>query len=326
MHKKIQKLIPLIIFVIFIVLLLFEINSPIVLNNQIFVIENGQSARTIAENLYNKGLIRSTFAFNVVVRLKNCDKQLKHGSYLFNGKISIKSAIEKIVSGEIEVKQITIPEGLSMYATTRLISNYNLGSLEIMNELINDSTFAKKITGFDVNTLEGFLYPDTYIFNVNYKEDEILSKMVNNLFARLHRNKISFEDKEKFYDILKMASIVEKEAVFNDEKPVIASVYYNRLKKKMRLQADPTSIYHLEEKGIKKGKLYYKDVRKDTPHNTYTNYGLPPTPICSPSISTIKASINPADTNYLFFFATPDRRHIFTTSYKDHLNQQKSKI
>ncbi|HPY95837.1 MAG TPA: endolytic transglycosylase MltG [Candidatus Cloacimonadota bacterium] len=321
--------IALIIFTIFLLLLSFialfyiMINIQVKADNRLFTIRNGQPARSISEELQSQGIIKSSFAFNVLVRLKKCDKQLKKGTYLFNGKISIKTAIEKIISGEIEVKQITIPEGLSMYATIRLINSHELGSLERMTELVNDSVFTRQITGFKVATLEGFLYPDTYIFNKNNQEEDILKKMVINLFARLHSKHIDIENKEQLYRILKLASIVEKEAVFNDEKPLIASVYINRLNKKMLLQADPTTTYHLEEYGIKKGKLYYSDLKIDTPFNTYKYLGLPPTPICSPAISTIDACINPDETDYLFFFAMPDRRHIFTKTYQEHLRKQR---
>lgn len=288
-------------------------------------IQYGQSARTIAQNLYKAGVIKSPTAFYILVRATSNDKKLKQGAYLFDGTMNMITAMKKIITGEILVQRVTIPEGLSIYKTIRILAEHKIGDYDSLLALSEDKDFIKAVTGFKVETLEGFLYPDTYTFS--YKNDErfVLETMVRNLYMRLDENKINYTDKENFYRILKLASIVEKEAVFSDEKPLIASVYSNRLKTNMLLQADPTSTYHLEKEGIHKKKLYYKDVRRDTPHNTYTNPGLPPTPICSPSISSIQASINPLQTDYLFFFATPERRHIFTTSYAEHLKRQRQK-
>ncbi|MBP7563913.1 MAG: endolytic transglycosylase MltG [Candidatus Cloacimonetes bacterium] len=299
------------------------LTSPLNINQKIIDINEGQSARSIAKVLYKEGVIRSESAFYILVRLTNNDKKLKQGAYLFNGKMNMLSAMQKIISGEILVQRVTIPEGLSLYKTIRILSDKGIGNYDRFLELAEDNQFIKSVSGFEIETLEGFLYPDTYAFNKNNSEEIILEKMVQNLFNRLRKNQINFDDKKEFYRILKLASIVEKEAVFPEEKPLIASVYQNRLNNNMLLQADPTSTYHLEADGVHKSKLYYKDVRKNTLHNTYTNPGLPPTPICSPSISAIQASIRPANTNYLFFFATPEKRHIFTTSYAEHLKKQK---
>lgn len=297
--------------------------SPMICNDVVVDIQYGQSARTIAQNLFKAGVIKSPTAFYILVRTTSNDKKLKQGAYLFDGTMNMITAMKKIITGEILVQRVTIPEGLSIYKTIRILAEHKIGNYDSLLTLSKDPEFIQKITGFKIDTLEGFLYPDTYTFS--YKNDErfVLETMVKNLFMRLNENNINYTDKENFYRILKLASIVEKEAVFSDEKPLIASVYSNRLKTNMLLQADPTSTYHLEKEGIHKKKLYYKDVRRDTPHNTYTNPGLPPTPICSPSISSIQASINPLQTNYLFFFATPERRHIFTTSYAEHLKRQR---
>ncbi len=297
--------------------------NPLVIKNKVVDISAGQSARSISASLQKEGIIRSKWAFYILVRITDNDKKLKQGAYLFNGKMNMITAMKKIISGEILVKSVTIPEGLSIYKTIKTLSERKIGRSERFLELAEDKAFVKQLTGFDAETIEGFLYPDTYTFNKNDSEEIVLQKMVKNLFHRLDKKNVSYQDKKEFYRILKLASIVEKEAVFPEEKPLIASVYQNRLNLNMLLQADPTSTYHLEAEGIHKSKLYYKDVRINTPHNTYTNPGLPPTPICSPSVSTIQASITPAHTNYLFFFATPEKRHIFTSTYSEHLKKQK---
>ena len=297
--------------------------KPVQVNKAIVDITAGQSARSIANTLYKQKVIDSPLAFYLLVRLTGNDKKLKQGAYLFDGTMNLIQAMQKIISGEILVQKVTIPEGTSLYKTLRILAENNIGNYDKFLQLSENKEFILNATGFEISSLEGFIYPDTYVFNFKNTEEDVLKKMVENFFHKLKNDNIDFSDKKYFYKTLKLASIIEKEAVFPEEKPLIASVYQNRLDKNMLLQADPTSTYHLEKVGVHKNKLLYSDVRKDTPHNTYVHTGLPPTPICSPSISAIQAALNPAKTGYLFFFATPERKHIFTVSYQEHLKKQK---
>ncbi len=297
--------------------------KPVTIKYTIVDIFPGQTAKTIAKTLEKQGVIGNSTVFYILSRLTGDDKRLKQGAYLFTGKMNILEALHKIVSGEILVQKITIPEGSSIFKTLKIISEYKISSYDSLYALCTNKSFVKQITGFECDNLEGFLYPDTYILNFRSTEREIIETIVINFFSKMKDSNIDYSNKHAFYEILKLASIVEKEAIYGEEKPLIASVYQNRLDKGMLLQADPTATYQMEEYGIHKSKLYYTDVRKDTPHNTYIHEGLPPTPICTPSVSSIKASLTPAKTDYLFFFAKDDGHHIFTLNYAEHLKLQK---
>lgn len=320
-----SRLILIISFILFIFFSIFGVIlvTPKTINYTIVDIMPGQSARSIAITLEKQGVINNANVFYVLSRLTGNDKKLKQGAYLFRGKLNILEALHKIVSGEILVQKITIPEGTSMFKTLRIICDSKVGNYDSLYQLCHDKSFIQQITGFNVATLEGFLYPDTYVLNFKTSDKEILETLVLNFKKKMQANQIDMTNQDFFYKTLKLASIVEKEAVFSNEKPLIASVYQNRLDKGMLLQADPTSTYHLEESGIHKSSLTYRDVRQDTPHNTYVHKGLPPTPICTPSVSAIQAALKPAQTDYLFFFANEDGHHIFTLSYAEHLKKQR---
>ena len=233
--------------------------------------------------------------------------------------------IEKIFSGEIIVEKITIPEGYSMYKTIKTLAEYEIGNYDRLHSLATNRDFIYKITGFPVKKLEGFLYPDTYIFSHNMSEENILTFMVNNFFKKLNEANLDTTDKDQLYKDLILASIIEKEVIYDDEKTTVSSVYHNRLNKGMRLQADPTVTYYLEPQFIHKRRLTYKDTRHKSPHNTYVINGLPPTPICSPAVSSIVAAQNPKQTKFYFFFANRYGRHIFSETYAQHLKKQKSR-
>ena len=148
--------------------------------------------------------------------------------------------------------------------------------------------------------------------------------MVEQHFSQTKDLDFSHSKEMDYYQILILASIVEKEAQFDEEKPTIASVYLNRLEVDMKLQADPTISYILEQKGKKRKKIYYKDLKIDSPYNTYLYKGLPPTPICTPSKSAIKAVLEPEETDYFYFFASGGGKHTFSQTYSQHLSRQRN--
>ncbi|MCK9330803.1 MAG: endolytic transglycosylase MltG [Candidatus Cloacimonetes bacterium] len=299
--------------------------SPVFVDHILCEIEYGQNARSIARTLYEQGIIKNEKLFYILARLKGLDKDLKAGYYLFYGDLNMIDTVQKIFTGEIIVEKVIIPEGSSMYRTLKTLADYEIGDYERLLSLANDRDFIYDLTGFPVDKLEGFLYPDTYIFSYNMQEENVLNVITNNFFKKLNEANVDLTDKDRLYKDIILASIVEKEVIFNDEKPVVSSVYNNRIKKGMRLQADPTVTYYLEPDFIHKRRLTYKDTRYKSPHNTYVINGLPPTPICSPSITSIIAAQNPDSTNYYFFFANRYGRHIFSETYSQHLRKQRSR-
>lgn len=303
---------------------IYLIFKPVMLDQVFVQIEPGDSAQKIAQKLADQGVITSKAWFYLYVKLTGISEDLSFGRYMFFGNYTLKDVVKKIKAGEIYLKRITIPEGLTVKKTCRRLAAKRFGDYGKLLALVNDSTFSRQLTGFSIPSLEGFLYPETYHFPEDITEEEILTNLVRRFF--IQTAELDFEPRENmdFYEIIIMASIIEKEAHYDDEKPTIASVYLNRIEYNMKLQADPTVAYILEQLGRSRERLYYKDLAIHSPYNTYLNPGLPPTPICSPAISSIRAVLYPEDTDYFFFFANAkSRRHIFSQTYSQHLSKQR---
>ena len=320
---KILPIFLLLIVLFFTISGIIYFTKSILIHDTIVEILPGDTAREIAEKLNEHGVIRSPSWFYFYVKLTGIDKHLSRGKYLFFGKHSLFAVAEKIRKGEVVQKHITIQEGLTIKKTCLKLAKEGLGNYKNFLSLCRDSVFAKKLTGFSIPDLEGFLYPETYYFPEEVSEKFIIKHIVNQFFKATSKLNFNTPNNLDFYQTVILASIVEKEAKVNDEKPIIASVYLNRLQFKHRLQADPTIAYILEQQGKSRKRIFYKDLEIDSPYNTYKNFGLPPTPICSPSLSSIKAVLKPAETDYFFFFADKKGRHIFSKTYSQHLFKQR---
>jgi len=316
-------------FILILIVVLFSFYSvflffkPFTVSQKIIEINQGESALSIAEKLFDNNIIKSKFAFYLYVKLTGISKNLSFGKYLFTGRYSLFDVIRKIRSAEILLRRITIPEGYNIRKTCRRLAAKKLGDYDLLKKLCQDSAFARKLTGFSIPTLEGFLYPETYYFPEEITEKEIITHLVRRFF--LETAELDFAPKRNmdFYETIIMASIIEKEAHYDDEKPIIAGVYLNRIESRMKLQADPTVAYILDTYGKTRKKIYYRDLEIDSPYNTYKYLGLPPTPICSPSSVSIDAVLNPEETHYYFFFADGNGRHIFSRTYMQHLSAQR---
>ncbi|MDP8269255.1 MAG: endolytic transglycosylase MltG [Candidatus Tenebribacter davisii] len=319
----------IIIFSIIILLWILYIVSLVVIPKNIdevlIDISKGETARTIANKLYDKDIIRSKKVFYLYVKFTNIDKTLSYGKYHFSGELSLTDVAEVLKLGKVVLRKVTIPEGLTISKTAIVLSQYGFVDQVKFINLCNDSLFARKLTGFSVSSLEGFLYPETYHFPYEVSEQYIIRSLVQEFFSQTKDLDFVPNKERTFYETLILASIVEREARFIDEQPIIASVYLNRIKYNYKLQADPTVAYALEKLGKIRKKIYYRDLSIDSPYNTYKYSGLPPTPICSPSISSINAIFNPAETDYFFFFANSSGHHEFNQTYQQHINQQNRK-
>jgi len=326
LRKKIYFTISTILALIIIILIWKYISN--ILNQEQYIdhilceILPGATGKEIGETLYEHGVIQNKFLFTFLIRWHKIDTTLKAGHYLFTGSLSIKNVIDKIVSGEIIVMKVMLPEGISMYRVFRELSDNEVGNYDKYIELANNPDFIKDVTGLSISSLEGFLYPDTYIFSAGMSEESVIRTMVRNFYTRVYPPDIKMDNITQFYNDIILASIVEKEATHNDEKPMIASVYLNRINKKMKLQADPTVTYHLEPEFKHINRVTYSMLREQTPFNTYVITGLPPQPICNPTASSIFAVQNPETSKYLFFFSNRRGRHIFTETYQEHISRQ----
>lgn len=284
-------------------------------------IPQGTTPKQIAEILKSNGVIKSTFVFRAWLKISGADKLLRSGTFNLKKEISSIKAIWHLVNDSgTPVYKVTILEGWRLEEIAEELLKQ--GILTEQDTFLNE---AKRIKA------EGFLFPSTYKLPKNMPPLEVLKVMYqeyeNNILPiiKSSQNKTGLSEQE----IVTLASIVEREAVFNDERPKIAAVYLNRLKIGKRLEADPTVQYALgynenEQRHWKKG-LTYSDLKYDSPYNTYRYAGLPPAPIASPGINSVKAVLNPApDFEALYFVADNTGRHVFSTTYHQHLQTIKA--
>ena len=299
-------------------------------NKKDIVVEIPQGATTsaISDILYKNKLIKNKLLFKISVKLSNQAQHFKAGKYLFNQTYSNKEIIDDISSGKIynDGIKITIPEGSTSKEIISILIGKKLGNEESYENLIsNPKEFYDKFKFLkeeDITSLEGFLYPSTYYFDENASEKEVLSEMLSQ-FNKVYTDKLRDRQKElkmTTEQVINLASIVEKEAVLDEDRPIIASVFYNRLKIGMPLQSDATIQYIFKER---KKIVTYKDLEIDSPYNSYKNKGLPPTPIANPGIESIEATLYPEKTEYLYFVAKMDGGNNYSTNYEDHLKYVK---
>ena len=275
--------------------------------DQLLTIRKGQSVASIASQLRDLNLIENRTAFIVAVRLNGFHDQIKFGEYIIPRAASIKEIIDKLVSGVSAQYTITIPEGLSTNSVIDLINK----DIRIKGDLINIAD-------------EGVLAPNTYSFDIATNRENLFLKMKseqNKILDIAWNERAADLPLKNAFELLILASIVEKEAGNEEDKRKVASVFLNRLKKKMRLQSDPTVVYSLTKgKDTLNRELTKSDLRIRSPFNTYKIEGLPPSPICNPSKSSIYAVANPIKTDFLYFVADGEGGHNFSQNLKQHNN------
>lgn len=261
------------------------------------------------------GIIKNEFIFLVLGKLTVTDRKLRAGYYNLNTSMNPLEVFNRLRKGMIVQYVITIPEGSMIEDTIIKLKDTGLIDAD-SQELVRDKDFLASLN-IDAPSLEGYLYPDTYNFAKGADPKDIFRMMVQKLGEEFDESlrKRSEELGMSAKEILTLASIIEKEAIFNRERPLISAVYHNRLKKKMRLQADPTVVY-----GIKKMQdgITRADLKRVTPYNTYIIYGLPPSPIASPGIKSIRAALYPADVDYMYFVSKNDGTHYFSRTGEEH--------
>ena len=313
-------------FVLILILIGFSVSffssvfKPQIIPNKTINIKKGIPIAKIGSLLEEEGIIHSASMFVALVKLLNREHKLHYGKFNFSGKYSLIGVIRVFSNAEIVKNQITIPEGFTVRKIAYLLAQNNLADYSKFVKLTMDTTFISSLN-IKAESLEGFLFPDTYYVPYFADEKYIIKMMVDNFFLQLETvqsEKISFDS---LYSTLILASIIEKEAICDDERALIAGVYKNRLDNRMLLQADPTVAYALELLGKSRRKIYYEDLKINSVYNTYKHIGLPPTPICNPGLESITAALNPAKTDYFFFFAGKNSRHIFSTTYREHLKK-----
>ena len=283
---------------------------------QSVLIPPGQGLKATADDLYDRGIIHNAFKFNVYARIKGYDKKIKAGEYRLKPSYSPREILEIMVSGKVQLYKITIPEGYNLVQIAGMMPDAGLGPAKDFLAVTNDGalTSALNIPG---DSFEGYLFPDTYHFPKGVSPEKIIQTMVRRfqeVFASAWQGRAR-EMKMTVHQVVTLASIIEKETGAPSERPVISSVFHNRLKKNMRLASDPTVIYGIKDFD---GNLTRKDLTTKTPYNTYKIKGLPPGPIANPGAKAIEAALYPADTDYLFFVSKRDGTHYFSKTYQEH--------
>jgi UPF0755 protein len=295
-----------------------ELMIPLPFGNKAieFEIPRGATYRQVVDALAAKGMVRDKWVFHLLGRVTGVDRKIKAGYYPLWGTMSPFQIFKAIRAGKIIEYEITIVPGDSLREITGKFAAVPVFDVAEFQELCADREFLNSLD-IDAPTLEGYLFPDTYRFPKGLGMKEVLIMMVNRLRESYDEDMMAsmLERDISEKDMLTMASIVEKEAVADSERPVIAAVYFNRLRKSMLLQADPTAVY-----GIKASdeKITKKDLLRKTPYNTYVTRGLPPGPIASPGLKSIEAVLNPAKVPYLFFVSNNDGTHNFSVTLGEH--------
>lgn len=278
--------------------------------NVVVQIERGQSGRTTSDELHRMGVIGDADYFYWNMRLDGNSALIKSGEYEFKTPLTPKNVILKLARGDEKKYDLTIPEGFNVREIQQLIVDSEICSPNHLSRLLSDEAILQKY-GYG-GSLEGYLFPSTYHLAKSACGEKLIKT-----FRRTLDEKLAGIPAEphKLHKILTLASIVEKETAVPAERQRIAGVYANRLKRGMKLQADPTVIY-----GIKdfKGNIRYRHLRDPHPYNTYVHKGLPPGPIGNPGLKSIEAALNPEEHEYLYFVAKDDGAHEFCKTYRCH--------
>lgn len=284
-------------------------------------VESGALLHGVAATLQERGVIRHRSIFERYAVLAGFDRQIRAGEYDFVAGESYRNILQRLRGGDIVQIRVTLPEGRTNLEFSRILKRrMGIDPDEFLAQTFDDSLI--KRWSIEAPSLEGYLFPDTYHFPSKYTSLQIIETMLTRFFTVWTSD---HEEQARAVgmtrgEILTLASIVEGEALLDSETRRISAVYHNRLQRKMRLQADPTVAYALG--GVRR-RLYYKDLRVDSPYNTYRNSGLPPGPVCNPGRVAIEAALHPiSGTEEIYFVAAADGtgRHIFTRTLRDHIN------
>lgn len=324
MHKLLNKIIIAgAIFLTVIAYVAFDISSymrtPLSIDEPMVIeLQRGASVRSVAKQLQQDRVLQYPEYFMIWVRLNGVAKRLQAGEYTLHPGQTLAELIDDMVNGRVQQYALTLVEGWTFSEFLRAIKADPI-LVSTLEGLDNDTIMAK--LGHEGEHPEGRFYPDTYFIHRQTTDLELLQRAYRQMAMRLQQQWDEREPGLPFenpYEALILASIVEKESAVAEERPLIAGVFINRLRKGMRLQTDPTVIYGLGESY--NGDIRFRDLRKDTPYNTYTRNGLPPTPIAMPGVGALHAVMHPQQTDHLYFVAYGDGsgRHLFSSTLAEH--------
>ncbi|MEW6229327.1 MAG: endolytic transglycosylase MltG [Bacillota bacterium] len=286
-------------------------------------VERGHTSSSIGRLLASRGLVRSRVLFGVAAKVAGVEGKLKAGTYRLSSRMGIPGILRTLSEGRVERVRFTVPEGYNLEEIAELLEAKGLVSRDRFLALSRGEVADFRVSAGGMEfpgNLEGYLFPDTYEVELGIDEETIIGAMTER-FARVvlpefYRDDVGDMPRSLgLQGVLTIASIVEKEARLPEDRPLVAAVFYNRLKKRMPLQSCATVQFAL---GSRKERLSYDDLRVESPYNTYQIVGLPPGPIASPGLSSIRAALHPAPVDYLYFAADQKGGHVFTRTFREH--------
>ena len=285
-----------------------------------FTVRPGMSVSEIGKELYERGIIDSEMKFWWTAKLNGFENKVKSGTFAMQTGMTPRDALEILVYGNTVTIRFTIPEGFSVRDIAQRLDDEGLVKADAFISLAKTYRPYPYVEEREnvLYAVEGFLFPDTYEINGEFDATRIMQMMAENFDRRLTKE---MRDRARemdlsIYELVTLASLVEKEAYHEEDRPIIAQIFLKRLRLGMPLQADPTVQYLLD---APKEDLLYRDTEIESPYNTYQNVGLPPGPIASPGTASLMAVLHPADTNYLYFVADRNGNNYYATNYADHL-------
>jgi UPF0755 protein len=285
-------------------------------SNETFVeIEPGSSTTRIAQQLESAGVVRSQFAFDLWRWVRK--GKLKAGEYRFDHPTPLTEVYNRIARGDVYTVAVTVPEGATIFDVAARLEQAGIGTRQEF--LDRQARLTDLVADIDpkAKTLEGYLFPATYRFPRRATPEQVAAAMVRQF--RLEAVQIGLT--ENLHDVVTLASLVERETAVDAERPLVASVFENRLSKRMPLMTDPSVIYGLEVEKEWRGAIHASDLKRDTPYNTYLHAGLPPGPVANPGLPSLRAAMNPANSNYLYFVAAganPQGKSLFSATLEEH--------
>jgi UPF0755 protein len=302
--------------------------GPSGLPDRTFVIEPGESLNSVTQRLASEGIIRRPQVVRRVLRYYGVDRDVRAGKYTFPSDMTLRDLVEILQKGETELVRVTLVEGWRAEEVADQLERQGLAKRDDFLKLVYSPQPPPLVQGVLAPSLEGFLFPDTYLVPPNYGVKDFLDLVLEN-FKRRVQPAVQSNSGLSLYDSVVLASIVEREAKVPEERPVIAATYLNRLKDEFPIAADPTVQYALMPLMAQpRGGSYWRtelssdDLKVASPYNTYVVKGLPPAPIANPGLASLQAVFQPDQVSYRYFVAKPDGSHAFATTFAQHLENQ----
>ena len=284
--------------------------------SRIVLIPEGSTFQQVASILKGEQLIRSRWAFLWLGKTRDIDRKIRPGEYELDASLSSQEILAKLLSGRVVLHPVTIPEGYNLAQIADVLSTQQVTDAKEFTKLVRDRAYIATL-GIEADSLEGYLFPETYSFPRGTKAREVIKAMVDGLHRvwSAEMQEQAARMRLSLHQVLTLASVIEKETGSKEERELIAAVFHNRLRKKIPLQSDPTVIYGLPAFD---GNIHKRDLSIMSPYNTYRVQGLPPGPIASPGAHSLRAALFPAQASYLYFVSRNDGTHQFSSTLTEH--------